>query len=112
MNTEIINFFESIKLGKFDVSAAESKLGNECKELILKWYKKYAEINDNNVSLVDIIGLAYFLYIRENIDLYSIDDYHRTVETIAIEYNIRENCFLQMLTDYRRMLFSSTLNEG
>ncbi len=106
MNQEVISLLENIKLGKRELSAAEVELSEKNRDAFLFWYSKYADNECMEIKFERIFGLAYFLYIKENIDLYCESEYTEFVNFLSKEFGIRKECLLQILTDYRKLLFS------
>ena len=106
MNLKIIYLLEDIKSGNkniCDIYDSDNLLDNETKEHITKWYLKYA--NNDQHDLSKIVELMYFLYIKQDIDLLSPQDYSELRDLKSKQYDIKNGEFLNMLTAYRKILF-------
>lgn len=105
MNMNYINMLEAIKndgYSNFHDYITDSEITE-----INNWYNTYSSINEMNME--NIIDLLYFLYMRENIDIYPIDEYHHVVNKIAEVFKFHAEKFMEMFIEFRKIVYGFNL---
>ena len=104
MNNGLMNMLEDIKSNKF--KSYDFYLDEKCTEKLLSWYNSYS--SDRSIGVDMVVGFVYDLYIREDIDYYSHDEYVRTVSLLAEKYHFQPSDFLTLYRQFREMLYGAT----
>ena len=68
------------------------------------WYSRYTSRTEYDIE--DIVDLLYFLYIRENIDLYPCDLFQSTVSYLAERHGFERSSFCDILSSFRKLVFN------
>lgn len=102
MNSILI-FLENNKSNNQSINY--SALDDKSISIINSWFSKYSGFE---FDLSKAVELMLFLYSRENIDLYPVDEYLRIVSFICSEYFINDSLFLSMINDFRKMVYENT----
>ncbi len=103
MNWSIISMFEDIKREAF--TNIDDYLNKSEQKCVVAWFRQYTLRKDKNVDVITVIDLMYELYIRENIDLYPIDEYQQVTTVLAEKYHFNRTQFLEMLQSFRILVY-------
>lgn len=103
MNWSIISMFEAIKREAFTNIA--DYLSNREQERVIAWFSQYTLKKDISSDVNSAINLMYELYIRENIDLYPVDEYQRITTVLSEKYHLDRTQFLEMLQNFRILVY-------
>lgn len=102
MNNAIINLLEAIKCqNQVDIFEFLSK--NDL-ERIRNWYARFSSNSISNEKLIDFI---YYLYIHENIEMYTVEHFQKTLEYLSETYSFDKSHFFDLLSSYKKMVFGS-----
>lgn len=101
MNKYLINILEQIKSGNFDDStfAPDKSRWTPVK----LWYHKYSEME--SISDDKLLDLLYFFYFHEDLDFYEYAHFSEVVQYIHEEYGVRQDDILEMLTEFRKIIY-------
>lgn len=98
-----VHLFEAIKNNSF--TSINDYLTKDEIILVYSWFCKYSSLKLEKISLEKIIDLMYYLYIFEDIDLYTLEEYTKVVESISEKYGITKKDFINLFSDYKKMVF-------
>lgn len=103
MNQKLIYLLQDIISEKNDALSASQLLDLETKTLLCNWYLKYT--NSKEADILIILDLLCFLYLKHDIDVTIPTIYLDTLDFLVQKYNIKRDTFLNMLTDFRTLIF-------
>lgn len=103
MDCSIVLMLEAMKQGTF--TNVEDYINEGEQKRIIAWFNQYAHGKDDNVKISIIVELLYELYIRENIDFYSTEEFQRVTIALAEKYHFDRIQFLGMLQSFRTLIY-------
>ena len=103
MNIRIVNMLEAIKHNRY--TASDEYLSAEDTAAICSWYSQYTTSKEYGIE--DVIDLMYYLYVRENIDLYPRDVFVGTVDYLVQRHSLKESCICDLLSSYHKLVFNA-----
>jgi len=71
-------------------------------DVVKAWYERFCS---SAFQPERAIELLYALFIRENLDFYVVDEFQRVSNEICNKYEINNQLFLHMLSDFRKIVF-------
>lgn len=100
MNLNLIAYFEEVKLG--GSHNIDHFLAKDEKDLILNWYNG----NVNKTGTIDTaLNFMYELYIRENLDIYEVEEFQRVVQSLSNKYGFDIKQIFSILNSYRVFIY-------
>ncbi len=103
MYWSIITFLENTKLGIKE--NAEDYFNKDEKKVILNWFEEYVSQTCQVNKFEMAINLMYDLYIRENFDVYDVNEFNNVVAFLSEEYGLSKDNFLILLTSFRELIY-------
>lgn len=75
------------------------------KQMIYNWFNKYS--NSVYYSIESIIQLLFYLYLHENLDFYTVEEYQKVADFLSQKYKINKVDFLDMYMEFKLLLYNN-----